>query len=195
MKKLIAAATHVNICDICVDTCIDILVREGAPPSRLTQPEDVDLAKLGLKPRFKTSELKQSKNQCFYLCPFREPYDTIYRDHVMPVATKMGYVVQRVDEVFGIDPIIDDIWRGIVSSAVIIADLTTRNPNVMYEVGVAHTVGRPVIILSQDLDDVPFDLKHYRCLIYEYTPRGMKRLEETIEKTLQFLRPVTQQSA
>ena len=57
----------------------------------------------------------------------------------------------------------------------------------MYEIGMAHTVGRPVVIITQSVDDVPFDLKHYRCIIYEHTPRGCKALEDKLEGTLRFV--------
>jgi hypothetical protein len=107
----------------------------------------------------------------------------------MPVVQSQGFTIERVDEVYGTDPIIDDIWIGINSAAFVIADLTTRNGNVMYEVGLAHTVGKPVVMLTQAIDDVPFDLRHYRCILYEYTPKGMRALEEKLAKTLEPRRP------
>jgi hypothetical protein len=58
----------------------------------------------------------------------------------------------------------------------------------MYEIGMAHTVGKPVIIITQKIDDVPFDLKHHRCIIYEYTPRGCAKLEERLSATIRFLK-------
>jgi hypothetical protein len=67
----------------------------------------------------------------------------------------------------------------------LIADCTGRNPNVFYEIGIAHTVGRKVILISQHADDMPFDLAHIRRIAYEYTPRGMAAFEETLRKTLE----------
>ena len=57
-----------------------------------------------------------------------------------------------------------------------IADLSVQNPNVFYEVGIAHTLEKPVLLLSQSIEDVPFDLRHRRVLPYEYSPIGCKRL-------------------
>ncbi len=62
------------------------------------------------------------------------------------------------------------------SPDLVIADLSGQNPNVFYEVGIAHTLGKPVLLLSQSIEDVPFDLRHRRVLPYEYTPIGCKRL-------------------
>ena len=66
--------------------------------------------------------------------------------------------------------------------------MTGRNPNVMYEIGMAHTVGKPVVMITQNREDVPFDLKHYRYIVYEYTPRGCQLLEEKLIGTVKFLK-------
>ena len=61
-----------------------------------------------------------------------------------------------------------------------LADLTGKNANVFYEVGICHALDKPVLLMAQSMDDVPFDLRHRRVLIYEYTPRGVKRLEKAL---------------
>ena len=101
----------------------------------------------------------------------------------------IGALAKRADEIFGTDPIIDDIWEAINSAALIVADVTGRNPNVMYEIGMAHTVGKPVLIVTQAIEDVPFDLRHYRCITYDYTPRGCSELEQRLRATITFLKP------
>ncbi len=71
----------------------------------------------------------------------------------------------------------DDIRTSIESADLIIADLTGKNANVFYEVGICHAIEKPVLLLAQSMDDVPFDLRHRRVLLYSYSPRGCKRLE------------------
>jgi hypothetical protein len=75
----------------------------------------------------------------------------------------------------------DDVVATIRRAQIIIADLTGQNANVFYEVGIAHAIGKPVLLLTQSIDDVPFDLRHRRILVYEFTPDGCKVLEESIE--------------
>jgi hypothetical protein len=186
--KNIIAGPGVYICDECVDLCVEILEEEGAIVHSKNKFEDVDISQLGIKPRFKTLQFRIKQDHCFHLCPFTEAFNTIYNDHVRKSATAAGFTIERADEIFGTDPIIDDIWQAINSSAVITADVTGRNPNVMYEIGMAHTVGRPVIIMTQTMDDVPFDLKHFRFITYDYTPRGCTSLEEKLANTLRFLK-------
>ena len=70
----------------------------------------------------------------------------------------------------------EDVRTGISSADLIVADLTGQNPNVFYEVGIAHTLEKPVLLLSMSIEDIPFDLRHRRVLPCEYTPMGCKRL-------------------
>ena len=184
--KLIAGP-GVNICESCVQVCGSILVREGVRLKIKGIATEVDLDALGVKPRFKKLRFQIRENHCFLAAPISEPFTTIYADHVKPVAEALRLKIERADELFGDQPIVEDIWEAINSSQIILADVTGRNPNVMYEIGIAHTVGRPVVIMTQSMDDVPFDLKHYRCIVYDYTPRGCLALEERLKATLQFI--------
>lgn len=82
----------------------------------------------------------------------------------------------------------EDVWRGINEAGIIVADLTGRNANVFYETGIAHTLGKEVILLTQDRDEKPFDISHLRYIFYEYTPPGMAKMESALTKTLNTLR-------
>lgn len=192
IKQIIAGPAPHDICNECVDICVDIIydANDSLPSvDKLLgkKPQDIN-EKLGIQPRFSKANIKRVENQCFYLCPFMEPFNSIYRDHVIPTIRKAGLKVKRADDIYSTQPIVEDIWEGICESEIIFADVTGRNPNVMYEIGIAHTVGKPVIIITQTMDDVPFDLKHYRCIVYSYTPKGILEFEERIAGTISFLR-------
>jgi len=92
--------------------------------------------------------------------------------------------IARADDFFSTHQVIDEIWSAIVKAKILIGDCTGRNPNVFYEIGLAHTLGKPVVLITQDPEDVPFDLRNYRYIHYEFTPRGMKRFEDTLTETL-----------
>jgi hypothetical protein len=107
--------------------------------------------------------------------------EVVYEDFIRPVLQNdCNLACERGDDVFGSNVIMEDIMTSIQSSDLILADLTRKNPNVFYEVGIAHALGKQVLLLSQSIDDVPFDLRHRRILIYEYSPRGCKRLETSL---------------
>jgi hypothetical protein len=91
--------------------------------------------------------------------------------------------------------VIDDVRNGIVASSLVIADLTGKNPNVMYEVGMAHTIGRPVLMLSQYADDIPFDLRHRRAIIYDNTPAGLAVLATKLGRTIQVVLKIEDRQA
>jgi hypothetical protein len=102
---------------------------------------------------------------------------------------EFSLVCERGDDVFGSNVVMEDIITSIKKSHLIIADLTRKNPNVFYEVGIAHTLGKQVLLLAQSIDDVPFDLRHRRVLLYQYTPHGCKRLEKLLKEKMTQLLP------
>jgi nucleoside 2-deoxyribosyltransferase len=67
-----------------------------------------------------------------------------------------------------------------LSASLTVADCTGRNPNVFYEIGLAHALGKPVILITQNSEDIPFDVTHIRYIQYEFTPRGMERFEQKL---------------
>ena len=117
---------------------------------------------------------------CFVLMPFEDKYKSVYADIIKPVAAKLGLEAKRADDFFGSSPIINRIWEHINRARIIIADLSGRNANVFYEVGLSHAVGKDVILLTRDMADVPFDLRHLRCIVYEDNLAGAKKLESML---------------
>jgi hypothetical protein len=116
--------------------------------------------------------------------PFSAELTPVYQDHIRKVAVKLGKSMARADDFFTNDQIINEIWTALVSTRLVIADCTHRNPNVFYETGLAHAIGKPTILITQNPDDIPFDLRHRRHLKYEFTPRGMASFEEALERTI-----------
>lgn len=123
-----------------------------------------------------------TRTSAFILCPFGSPFDEICSDHILPILRKIDIEAKRADSLYTPSPIIEDIWREIEEATFLVADMTDRNPNVFYELGVAHALDKPVVLICQRLEDVPFDLKTLRTIVYSYTPRGMKDLEERLQK-------------
>jgi hypothetical protein len=141
---------------------------------------------IAVNPIFGKPRSNNSSTDVFVLMPFSDDLRPVYDDHLKTVITLLDLTVARADDdFFAPHPIISDIWDAIYNSRIIVADCTGRNPNVFYEIGIAHTIGRPTILISQTIDDVPFDLRHLRCIIYEYTPRGMVKFHETLRRTLE----------
>jgi hypothetical protein len=110
---------------------------------------------------------EKSIDTCFVISPFGEPYDNYFLHIFKPALEECGLYAERGDSLYRPSTIMDDIWDGIKKSKLLIAELTDRNPNVFYELGLAHAISKPVILISKSIDDIPFDLRSIRVLLYD----------------------------
>jgi hypothetical protein len=108
---------------------------------------------------------------------FRGTYDAIKR-----VCDHMGLECRRADDIWENSTFIQDIFDLIYCAKIIVVDFTDRNPNVMYETGIAHTLGKIVIPISQSLTDIPSDLNHHRALKYLPNDEGYRNLSNELYK-------------
>jgi len=151
----------------------DVLSRESVAPADAIVPALAPSRRRLVAP---------ARRMGFVVIPFAiESLNVVYEDFVRPALTKRcKLAVERGDDVFGSNVIMDDIVARIAQADVVIADLTGRNANVCYEAGIAHAMQKQVLLMAQSLDDVPFDLRHRRVLLYQYSPRGCKKLEREL---------------
>jgi hypothetical protein len=95
----------------------------------------------------------------------------------------------KADDIWENPTFIQDIFELIFTSRVVVADFTGKNPNVFYEVGIAHTLGKTVVPITQSINDVPSDLGHHRALVYHPNEQGYKDLTTEVQKRLKTLFP------
>ena len=124
---------------------------------------------------------------CFVLMPFDVTFQPLYDDHIKTVVSRSGLRCERADDIRGPTLITWDIWERINRARFLIADLTDQNPNVFYELGLAHALSKDVILITRSMDFVPFDLKTIRCIKYDFTPRGTQELEKGLSETIAVL--------
>lgn len=123
---------------------------------------------------------------CFVVMQFTEEFNALYNEVIRPTCEKFGYKVIRADDFYTAGSIIDDITRSIRECAVVIADVTPNNPNVFYEVGFAHGIGKPTILLSdRKREKLPFDISGFRTLFYDNTIGGKTVVEERLRYHLE----------
>jgi hypothetical protein len=139
-----------------------------------------------INPIFGAAPDRINRQLAFVLMPFKDDLTRIYVSIVKPVVEEIGLDCLRADDYKTARAIIQDIWYAICESRLVIADMTGLNPNVMYELGIAHAVGKNTIIIHQKKQDVqfPFDLAHIRRIEYEDTAEGVKILQRELNKTL-----------
>jgi nucleoside 2-deoxyribosyltransferase len=102
----------------------------------------------------------------FVIMPLSKDFDDVYQLGIKATCKDTGLYCERVDEQIFQETILERIYNQIYKADLIIADMTGRNPNVFYEVGYAHALGKNVILLTRNSEDIPFDLKHYPHIIY-----------------------------
>jgi hypothetical protein len=124
------------------------------------------------------------------MMPFDSRFDNVYAT-IEATAQAMKMQCLRADNIWKDETIIQDIVSLINSSRIIVCDCTGRNANVFYEVGIAHTLGRQVILITQSEGDIPFDLRHLRYVMYLNNSEGRTDLAERIEQRIKTLLKAT----
>ena len=129
---------------------------------------------------FDSSRIRPECGKCFVLMPFAEELTEVYeiiREAIQ--SPELNFRCERADDIRGAGHIMESVLKGIGESEIVIADLTNRNPNVFYELGIAHMVKKvdKVILLIQDIGTMPFDLSPFRCIKYKQTITGARELK------------------
>ena len=126
----------------------------------------------------------EEKPLIFVAMPFDKKLDDVFHYGIRNAVNRAGYLCERADEVLFTGDILDLIKRRIRNASLVIADLTTANPNVYLEVGYAWGLGIPTVLIAQDPQELKFDVKGQKCIIYS----GIRELEEKLSHELIGLR-------
>ena len=132
---------------------------------------------------FRVPNKPQNPRLVSVMMPFSSTFGGTY-DAIKRVAEYMRLECLRADDIWENSTFIQDIFDLIFCAKVVVVDFTGRNPNVMYETGIAHTLGKVVIPITQSLDDIPSDLGHHRALKYLPNEQGYKDLSNELYKRL-----------
>lgn len=137
----------------------------------------------------KNIAVEAHRPQAFVVMQFTEEYTALFKEVIDPVCSDFGYQVIRGDNVYTNGLIIEDITRSIRECSVVIADITPNNANVYYELGYAHGIGKPAILLSdRNREKLPFDISGFRLLFYDNTIGGKALVEQALKKHLESIR-------
>ena len=123
-------------------------------------------------------------NHVAVMMPFDSTFDKVY-EAIRTACRELNLETRRVDEISGPTKITDDVFSSIVQSRFVIGDLSERNPNVLYEVGLAHGRNCEVIMITQNNADVPFDLDHIRFVRYLPNNEGLEQLRVDLIRSMQ----------
>ncbi|MBT5872916.1 MAG: hypothetical protein HOH43_05805 [Candidatus Latescibacteria bacterium] len=171
-SKVIASLDGVSI----LTTDLSFVIPKGQAGVWALGPDDV---------RFMDLAIEVEAPKIFVVMQFTAPYNELYNDVITPVCNGLGFDVVRADDVTGPGLIIADITRQISESAAVIADITPDNPNVFWEVGYAHALQKPTVLVAERERNLPFDVSPFRTLFYENTIAGKARIEDGLRQHIE----------
>ncbi len=123
-------------------------------------------------PKGESDNVREFLDTCFVLMPFGEWFDRYYKEIYIPAIKEAGFEPLRADSLFNSGSVIEQIWYQIRKAKVLLADLTGKNPNVFYELGLSHAAQKPVVFVAGNIEDVPFDIRHLRVVTFDIREPG-----------------------
>jgi hypothetical protein len=163
-------------------------LRRQPPGSPLAAAALQEGADISARPRvFKIPAAAPDANLVYVMMPFAQAFNPVY-EAIQRACTATRLQCDRADNVWQESEVIQDIFSLIYRSKIVICDFSNQNPNVFYEAGVAHTLGRHVVPIAQNANDIPFDLRHHRYIQYLNNAEGMTELSNRLGPRLRTLR-------
>ena len=132
----------------------------------------------------------QFQSDIFMIMPFRPQYDGIYQNVIRPICSSLNLTIKRGDDFASVTgSIINEIWAALNACRLVIVETSEVNANVYYELGIAHTLGKPAVLLTQEREPqkLPFYLRHMRFVVYDNTIPGGEQLEKDLRKAIVWL--------
>ena len=155
---------------------LDSAKSEDAEPASIDKPSHAAAS---------TTRVREFLDTCFMMMPFGNWFDRYYRDVYVPAIKEAGFEPVRGDELFSTGSVVEQIWEQVQKSTVLLADLSDKNANVFYELGLAHAAGKPVVLTAPKIEDVPFDLRHLRVIVYDIRePNWAEKLAKSVTEFL-----------
>jgi len=138
-----------------------------------------------LKNEESTKKMREQKSpNLFAIIPFSSEMDDVYYLGIHETAKALGCSCDRVDQIEFVGPILDKIYDSIKNSRIVLAELSTPNVNVYYELGFAHALGKPTILITKDISASPFDVRGYNHIIYSSIRDLRSKLKARLEAIL-----------
>ena len=121
--------------------------------------------------------------------PFADKFKEVYGTHMVDVVRRQGLTIGRADDSYSSGPAMLKVWNGIYNASAIISDCTGQNPNVFYEMAIAHAMNKPTILITQNEKDIPFDIKQLDYIFYNTeTEKQLNEFRDKLKKAIKDLK-------
>lgn len=160
-----------------LDLLTDYLHRKGSKDGEFVSSEDIGARRIVFSPSvFRVPDERPDINLLSVMMSFDSSLDPVYRT-IKSAAETIGLKCMRADDIWDSSTVIQDVFSLIFRSYIVVCDFSGRNPNVFYEAGIAHTLGKHVVPITQTLEHIPFDLRHHRAAVYLNNGEGLQSLQ------------------
>ncbi len=172
-----------------LEAVIQRVLAVQAARSQAEMPDMVDsFYEMNVNPIFgQPNQNVQFQSDIFMITPFRDEFNEIYQNVIVPTVQNLNLTIKRGDEFNSVSgQIMSEVWAAINACRLVIVETTEINANVYYELGIAHTLGKPAILITQgkEIEDFPFDIRHLRFTVYEKTEAGYAELAENLRGSI-----------
>jgi hypothetical protein len=141
---------------------------------------------VAVAPVFERPNTPDERTDIFVIMPFNRIIENVYTNHIKRIGAQLGLTIRRADDVkYSPEPFMKKVWDGICAAQLVIADCTQKNPNVFYEIGITHTVGKKVVLITRSEKGIPSDIRNYEYIQYAYDPQGT---DQFIQKLTKFIK-------
>lgn len=189
---LVSKETHIELLNI--EDLKQAIAK--ATPDLVSEEKDEDtrsksMAAL-LKVEESTQKIREQKSpHLFAIIPFSSDMDDVYYLGIHETARALGCSCDKVDQMEFVGPILDKLYDSIKNSRIVLAELSTPNVNVYYELGYAHALGKPTILITKDISASPFDVRGYNHIVYSSIRDLRSKLKARLEAILTQVRGTT----
>lgn len=121
------------------------------------------------------------------MSPFSQPFEAVFTT-IEAASMSVGFRCLRAKDIWEHSSVIQDVFSLIFKAHIVVCDFTGKNPNVFYEAGIAHTLRKHVVPITQSASDIPFDLQHHRYLSYLNNNEGLTNLKGNLKRRFEVLK-------
>ena len=167
-------------------TAMTMLQRQGIAPSEITRQVRRVLNEVPKAPQIEhVGSPLRSDCDVFTILPAEDSFLALYNDHIKPVINSFELTVKRAGDAGSEQDVSAFVLSSIASARFVIADCSHKDPEVFYQLGIVGTLGKPVILLTQSMDDLPVALREKSVLVYENTPEGLQALQSQLREAIE----------
>lgn len=153
-----------------------------APHSARSEVEED--GRMLVNPLFSRRNFESRVDACLICMPMEAYWSDTLWEHLKTTLGTLGYQAVRADSIYG-DASMESVWQAINEAELILADMTYKNPDVFYKVGIAHTLGRQVLLLTQHERDIPQDFRQFPSIVYNNDLPGLFKMAEELKEVME----------